>query len=412
MLSVNTRRLAVALAAATALMLPACGTQTEKAAQGSLIKIGAPLSLTGTLNVEGKLTQEGYKFWEDWINKQGGIKIGNTLHKVEVKIEDDESKAATSAIIAQRLLSQDGAQFLLGPYGSAATATVARIAEQRRVPMVEANGAAESIFNNGYKYTFGVLSPAKFYLKGIVDMAASFTPKPQTAAVLSANDNFSVEVFEATKKQLADAGIRVVYESKYPSGTNEVSTLILSAKAKNPDLLLNSGHLEESVAIMKEAKAQKFNPKLFGFSVGPATPDFVSTLGPTAEYVFGGTQWTPFAKNKPEFFLTSQQYFDQYTAKYKHEPDYHSAESTAACLALQRAIENAGSLDPEKVRDALAKLRVQTFFGEIRFDERGLNIYKPMYVEQIQNGKHVAVWPVDASNGKPKYPTKDWSDRT
>jgi branched-chain amino acid transport system substrate-binding protein len=411
MLSVNTRRLAVALAAATALLLPACGAQSDKPGQGSILKIGAPLPLTGSLNIEGKLTQEGYRIWEEWINQQGGIKIGNTLHKVEVKIEDDESKAATSVKIAERMLSQDGVQFLLGPYGSTATNQVARVAETKRIPMVEANGAAESIFSQGYRYTFGVLSPAKFYLKGVVDMALVQTPKPQTAVVLSANDAFSVEVFAATKAYLEQNGVRVVYQSTYPSNTNDVSALITKSKAEKPDLFLNSGHLDESVTIMKEAKAQQFNPKLFGFSVGPATPDFVSTLGKSAEFVFGGTQWTPYAKNTPELYLTSEQYVTAYTKKFGHEPDYHSAESTAACLALQRALETAGTMDPEKVRDTLAKLRVKTFFGEIRFDERGLNVYKPMFVEQIQNGKHVAVWPKDASNGTAKYPTPEWSAR-
>ncbi len=395
---------------AALLLVASCGGGAQPA-QGSLIKIGAPLALTGQLSVEGKLTQEGYRLWEKWINDQGGIKIGNELHKVEIKIEDDESKAPTSVKQAEKLLTQDGVQFLLGPYGSAATNTVARVAEQHRVPMVEANGAAESIFSQGYRYTFGVLSPARIYLKGIVDLALTLSPRPQTAAVLSANDNFSVEVFEATKKYLREQGFQVAYEQKYPSDTNDVSTLITQAKAARPDILLNSGHLNESILLMKESKIQKFSPRLFGFSVGPSTPDFINTLGKDAEFVFGGTQWTPFAANKPDFFMTSSEYVQKYTAQFGHEPDYHSAESTAACLALQRAIETAGSLDPQKVRDALAGLRVKTFFGELRFDERGLNVYKPMFVEQIQNGKHVAVWPKDAANGSAKYPTPDWSAR-
>src|SRR5206468_9018942 len=72
--------------------------------------------------------------------------------------------------------------------------TDAAIAEQNQIPMVEANGAAQSIFNQGYKYTFGVLSPANKYLQGVLDMAATLNPKPTTIAMLSADDNFSLEV--------------------------------------------------------------------------------------------------------------------------------------------------------------------------------------------------------------------------
>ena len=76
----------------------------------------------------------------------------------------------------------------------------------------------------------------------------------------------------------------------------------------------------------------------------------------------------------------------QFKKKYGHIPDYHNAESTAACLAFQYAIEKAGSLDPQKVRDALPNLDVVTFYGILKFDSRGINVYKPMAVNQIQNG--------------------------
>src|SRR5206468_2045193 len=81
------------------------------------------------------------------------------------------------------------------------------------------------------------------------------------------------------------------------------------------------------------------------------------------------------------------------------------AESTAACLALQRAIEKANSLDAKKVRDALAALDVTTFYGRIKFDSRGINTFKPMVVEQIQGGEHHTVFPSDVADKQPMYPT-------
>src|SRR5207245_10777002 len=100
---------------------------------------------------------------------------------------------------------------------------------------------------------------------------------------------------------------------------------------------------------------QKLNAKLFAYSVGPSTPDFIAALGKDANFVFDGSQWTPQVKYTPAFYLTVAQYVAAYKAKYPGlgDPDYHVAESTAACLALERAIENAGSLDPKTVRDAL-----------------------------------------------------------
>src|SRR5256886_7613986 len=267
----------------------------------------------------------------------------------------------------QKLITEDKATFLLGQYGSAATATDAAIAEQNQIPMVEANGAAQSIFNQGYKYTFGVLSPANKYLQGVVDMAATLNPKPTRIAMLSADDNFSLEVAQGIVDYAPSKGMQVVLYKKYKSGATTLTAEVQAAKAANPDILLNSGHLVEAIAINKAAKEQKLNAKIFAYSVGPSTPDFIKSLGKDANFVYDGSQWTPQVKYTPAFYLTVAQYVAAYKAKYSGlgDPDYHVAESTAACLALQRAIENAGSLDAQKVRDALAALDVTAFLGQV-----------------------------------------------
>src|SRR5438309_3305728 len=380
---------------------------------GAAIISGAAVSLTGAQSKEGGLTKQGYDLWLDWINQRGGIVVNGVKHPVQIKYEDDQSTPNLSATLVQKLITDEKSQFILGPYGSAATATDAIIAEKNGIPMVESNGAAQSIFNKGYKYTFGVLSPANKYLTGVIDMAATLTPKPTTIAMLNANDNFSLEVGKAVEDYAASKGMQIVFSKSYPAAAPDVSGLISQAKATNPDIVMNSGHLAESIAINKAAKQLGLNAKIFAYSVGPSTPDFVSALGADANYVYDGSQWTPQVKYRPSFYLSVSDYVKAYKAKYStsDDPDYHVAESTAACLAFQKAMENAGSLDPQKVRDALASLDVMTFFGQIKFDSRGINIYKPMVVEQIQNGTHYTVFPTDVANGAPKYPTPAWSSR-
>ena len=402
----------IALIAVVAAVLAACGGASS-GSTGSTITLGAPLGLTGSLAKESLLTQQGYNLWQDWINSEGGIVVNGVKHPVKIKYYDDTSNANQSAVLMQKLITGDKANFLLGPYGSAATATDAAIAEQNEIPMVEANGAAQSIFNQGYKYTFGVLSPANKYLQGVIDMAAALNPKPKTIAMLSADDNFSLEVAEGVNTYATTKGMNVVLYKKYKNGTTNLSAEVQAAKAANADIVLNSGHLQEAIAINKAAKEQKVNAKIFAYSVGPSTPDFITALGKDADYVYGGSQWTPQVKYTPAFYLSVAEYVAAYKAKYPGlgDPDYHVAESTAACLALQRAIENAGSLDPKKVRDALAALDVTVFFGQVKFDSRGINIYKPMVVEQIQKGVHHTVFPADVADAQPMYPTPSWDQR-
>ena len=407
------RRLAPILAG-VAILVTACGNASNQSSStGAPIVFGAAVSLTGAQSKEGGLTKQGYDLWLDWINQKGGIVVNGVKHPVQIKYEDDQSKADLSATLVQKLITDEKSQFILGPYGSAATATDAVIAEKNGIPMVEANGAAQAIFNKGYKYTFGVLSPANKYLTGVLDMAATLSPKPATLAMLTANDNFSVEVAKAVEDYAPSKGIRVVFTKQYPAAAPDLSGLVSQAKAANPDIVMNSGHLAEAIAINKAAKQLSVNSKIFAYSVGPSTPDFISALGGDANYVYDGSQWTPQVKYQPSFYLSVADYAKAYEQKYnsKEPPDYHVAESTAACLAFEKAIENAGSLDAAKVRDALASLDVMTFFGQIKFDSRGINTFKPMVVEQIQNGVHYTVFPADVANGKPQYPTPPWSSR-
>jgi len=381
---------------------------------GSDIVIGEALAATGQDAKEGGLTKQGVQIWVDWVNNvQHGITVNGVKHKVQVLFEDDGSKPDQSATLDQKLLTEEKAQFLLGPYGSSATATAAVIAEKNQVPMVEGEGASAAIFNKGYQWTFGTISPASLYLKGVLDMADGLSPKPSKVAVLSADDSFSLDVTRAVEQYAPTKGFQIVFDQKYPNGTTNLSGLVSQAKSTNPDMVLNSGHLAEAVAINKAAKQLDLNAKLFAFTVGPSTPDFVSSLGNDANYVISPSQWTPAVKYKPQFFYSVQEYVAAYRRLFhaQDEPDYHVAGGTSAGLALERAIENAGSTDPDKVRTALTRLNVTTFFGTLAFNGQGQNDKKPMVVEQIQNGKHVTIYPLDVANAKIQYPAAPWSQR-
>ncbi|HET7639675.1 MAG TPA: amino acid ABC transporter substrate-binding protein [Ktedonobacteraceae bacterium] len=396
------------------LMLPfvmsACGSSGSSSSSGTTLLFGAPISLTGATSKEGQLTLEGYKLWVKEVNAHGGIKAGGTTYQVQLKYYDDGSSPTKSAQLTQQLVTSDKVNFLLGPYGTAATLQDEAIAEQYKIPMVEGNGAAKAIFSKGFHYIFGVLSPASEYAKVMLEAALALPNPPKTVAIISADDAFSKEVAVAAKDYATSHNLNVVYYQQYPANSTDLTSVLTALKTSGPggtipDMLLGSGHESEAVTTMKEAKQLHINAKLFAFTVGPATPDFISVLGPTANYVLSSSQWTPQEKyNGIDVFGTPANYAQMYQTEYGHNPSYQSAESTAAGLAFQYAIQKAGSIDPQKVRDALASLDIMTFYGEIRFDSTGANTYKPMATIQIQNGSVVTVYPTDVANAQLMYP--------
>jgi len=396
------------------LLASGCGADAPApVAVGSDIPVGAAISLTGKLSMEGHRTQQGYQMWASWVNGQGGVLVGGVHHHVQLAVQDDQSRPELAASLAAGLV-RGGAQFLLGPYGSDATAAVAAVAEQDRIPLVEGTGAAQSIFSHGYRYTFGIMSPADQYFSGLIDMAAGLSPRPRTIALLSADDSFSQEVADSVRARAPAHGFQVVLSLQYPAGSTDVTGLVAAAAAVKPDILINSGHLAEAVAIHRAAKALALDARMFAYSVGPSMPEFIADLGPDADYVCAGAQWTPQVSYPHQMYLSTPEYIAAYRSMFRtlDEPAYQTAQGTAAGLALQRALENAGSLDPLAVRDALAALDVMTFYGLLKFDSRGANVYKPMVVQQIQSSRHHTVYPLRVADAQVVYPTPPWSQRS
>jgi branched-chain amino acid transport system substrate-binding protein len=397
------------------LVLPTgCGKPSGKASAAGKdsVTIGAALSLTGSLSREGALTREGYDQCAEVVNAKGGVPVGNRKVKLEMKYQDDQSTPDVASRLVEQMNSA-GIKLLLGPYGSASTEAAAAVVEKNGQVMADSAGADDKIFAKGYRTTFAVLSPASRYLGAIVRAVIELAqPKPARVAIVSADDGFSKTAAEGGRDEARRQGLDVVGVEYVPNGTTDVSGALTKLRPLQPDLVLGSVHLQEGVAIVKQSQELGVNPSGgFGETVAPATPDFVRTLGKAAEYVLGSAQWTPDISGRDEWFGTASDYAAAFRTRFGREAVYHNAEASAACLALVLAMDRADSLDPKEVRDALAGLDTDTFFGPIKFDETGKNTAKPVYVIQIQDGKVVTVWPKGPGTQPLRWPTVPFDKR-
>ena len=175
--------------------------------------------------------------------------------------------------------------------------------------------------------------------------------------------------------------------------------------------MLASTLFQDSVLITKQAKDLQFAPKLLGFTAGPALPDFITSLGNDANFVFGSEWWLPTLKFEGPVFGSAQQYADGIKSFKGYEAGYHVATGSMAGLALQLALEQAGKLEADAVRAALLSLEPRTFWGPIGWSEQGKNVKGTSIPVQIQDGKVTAVWPAEARAAEPKYPMPGWGQR-
>lgn len=395
-------------------ILAACTQATGPIAppiMGSPINVGAIVSLTGSQATDGQMVKEGYLYCQDWINAKGGVFVGGIGHPLNIQVEDDQSRPSLAADTAERLISKDHVSLLLGASSNSTTAKAAPVAERHQVPMVSPGGSADAIFNSQYHYLFSVLAPDSRQLQAIIDMALAQTPKPQSVSLLFASDSVSWAMATAGSAYATSQGLNVVSGVSYPTGLNDFRGQLGAAAAPGPDLIIEAGHPSESVRTVQQAQQMGIQPKLLAFTDGPGTYDFTSSLHKAANYAAGATQWTPSARTPISYFVDSYHYSLGYSAKFGHLPDQHSAAATAACLTLEVAIEQANSTLPQWVRDSLGVIDLNTFFGEIKFDDRGANLAKSVYVEQVLGGRNILVWPPNLASTRPHYPDPGWAKR-
>src|SRR4030042_2502315 len=268
--------------------------------------------------------------------------------------------------------------------------------------MVEAHGASEPLFTRGFKNLFAVLTPASYYtesaLKALADAGA------KTVVIAQMDETFAAASAEGAKMWTEQNGMTLLAWETYPADITDLSAIMTKFRDLNPDVFVGCGHFNSSVLVVKSAKEVGFSPKAMMLTVGPDSPDFVSELGEDATFIMGDSQWDKTLAYEDEFFGTAAEYAERYEKRWGEAPPYQSASSTAAALALQLAIQQAGSLDMDLVRQALLDLDVDTFYGHINFDETGKNTAKPMVTIQVQDGVPVVVAPTDVASGKLVYP--------
>jgi branched-chain amino acid transport system substrate-binding protein len=374
------------------------------------ILLGASVQLTGPVANTGRYYKDAYEFAVDKINEKGGVKVGNEHRKLALRIYDNQSDVSLSVRQYTQLVTQDKVNLLLGPFASNFVLADSAISEKYKIPMVQGGGASDQIFSRGFKYIFGTLPAASDYFGSTIKMLSALKPKPENVALLYADDSFDVSVAKGTRPLLKEAGLKLALDERYTTNATNFNSLLSQIRNAHIDAVLVAGHETEILNFIRQAKSLSVSPKMYSFTVGVPSADFRAALGKDAEFAFGMTAWLPSASLKDEWFGNAEEFAKAYKAKFGYDPDYHAASGVADVEAIVKAIESAGTIEPQKVRDALAKVNFQSLYGTIAFGKNG-QITLPQTVIQIQDGNVVAVYGQEGFIKQPKYPMPAWNSR-
>ncbi|MGO4712773.1 amino acid ABC transporter substrate-binding protein [Bradyrhizobium sp. 2TAF24] len=388
------RSLAAVALAATTLSL-------SVAHADEVLRIGAPLPITGALAPEGAKLKQGYELWQDKVNAAGGIKAGAKAFKVELVYYDYQSTTPKAVQLAEKLISDDKVDFLFSPFGSGAAKAVSAVAEKYGVPLLASSASSAEVFDQGYKNLFGLYTDNSTLSEPIADLIKAKAPAVKRVAILARNDLYPLSLANEFEKSAKKRGFEVVYFEKYPIGTLDHSSALTQLRAAKPDWVVVTGYINDLILVRKQAGELKVGGQIYTLINGPAYQEWIDAVGPLAENVTTASWFHPVLNYKSEdVFGSTRAFVDQFKAKYGSEPDFTQASGAAVGVILQQAVERAGSKDRAAVREQLAKGGFKTFFAPVSFGPTGIaNSYVPP-VYQIQQGKVQVVYPADIATGE------------
>jgi branched-chain amino acid transport system substrate-binding protein len=205
-------------------------------------------------------------------------------------------------------------------------------------------------------------------------------------------------------------GMQLVIDDKLPPELNDMAATLTKVKALQPDILIVSAHAKGPPLALRQMKQMQVSVPMLAMTHCDSA-DIIGKFGKDAEYSVCASQWDRALSYEDKWLGTAEEFAQAFEKKYDYEPPYQAAESAAAVLVYADAFARAGSLEPDKVRDALAETDMQTFYGNVKFDETGKNIAKPMVLYQVQDGQFQVVAPSKWAETKVIYPAPSWSER-
>ena len=369
--------LRVAVIVATACFV--AGFAGGSALAQDVIKVGAPLPLTGAVSPEGLKQKRGYDIWAETANAKGGIKAGGKTWRVEIVYTDYASNTPRAVQSAERMITEDKVQFLFAPFGSGATKAASAISEKYGIPMLAPSASSAEIFDQGFKYIFSTLTGNETVSVPIARLVTDKNKDIKRVSVLARNDLFPLAVAQEFEKAVKTRGLEVVTSERYAIGTMDHSAAITQMRAARPDWVYASGYINDLMLIRRQMNDLGLRAQVITLIAGPAYQEFAKTVGPLAENITTMSWWHPAVRYKgKDVFGATEAFNAAWEKKYGGEADYIEAGSAACGAILQMAIEAAGSVEPAKVRDAIAKIDAETFYGQVRFSPGGqINSLRP-----------------------------------
>src|SRR5690606_5194680 len=377
-----------AIVCASALSMPALAQ----------VKVGVINSLSGNFAAFGQRYNTGMQVALEEINANGGI----NGQKLELIVQDDRSDAQ-SALAAVESLNKQGVPLIIGSYASGITGPMSKLASRQKIPLIVLGSADDSITKPGSPWVFRAKHNSTIVANvyfDYFDYLRKSNGDLQKIAIMHGNGAWPTSVSEEGARQAEKRGYEIVGKQAYDQGTTDFRPILNKFRADEPDILLTSSTAEDGIAIARQITEVGLNARVVAIDTASSMISFIQQVGPQAENIVSAVSWSPDVK-----YEGTPELYERLKAKAKDEPSFYEAEGYLALTVAADALRRAKSTDREKVRDALAGTDLKTPVTDVTFKDydgfKGQNPIKSVII-QIQDGKHVTVYPDNLASQKAK----------
>lgn len=358
-----------------ALLAGVIAVGTVASAAADEIKFGASAPLTGPRALLGKYFKEGVDMAVEEINANGGV-LGKTL---SIAYEDDQADNPNAAITSMsKLMEVAKVPIVLGPHFSVAQlATMKSYCNGSLISITGASGVP--VTNQGCNYVVRIRGNDNLQAKAVVAYALDHL-KVSKIGIISINDDFGKGGAERVVAALKEKGLTPVANETHNAGDADFSAQLSSLQNAGAELVIMWTHDNESALIVRQAR-QFGLPFKFAGSTSLSQPAFINLAGPTGEGVVSATDFLP---ANPDPSVTA--FVEKFQKKYGELPELYAATYYDSAILAAKAINDAGTTDAAKVREAFAKLDTQGVLGHYKCEANGDCNHQTNIVE-IKNGQ-------------------------
>jgi len=380
---------------------PAWGAEKKE------IVFGYSAPITGAMSNVGEKIQKGYNIWAGMVNEQGGIYVKEYGKRLPVRLKryDDKSDPTTAAKLYEKLITQDSVDLVLSPYGSSIGFPVSGICQKYKMPIVFVWVSSDPIYKQGFDYVFCLIEPASRHGWSPVKLLADETivpDPPKKLYFIAAKELYNITTAKGGVEIAKKLGFETYYE-EVEKGVKDFTAVITRAKSRGMDGFIAVLYPQDCFLLFRQMIELDYRPKYFNGLHGPDIPDFWETYGQKAQ---GVVALGVYADTWPTY--QNAEYVGRFKKKWG-EPPTHYGGTGAGGQIMHQAIEKAGTLDREKIRQVLLNEEFKCIlYPRVKWvSEEGytnINKYAFTGIQQWQDGKILTVFPKAVATAKMIYP--------